>query len=89
MNDAQIEAVFKEFDTSNDGFIDPHELQKALEKAGKKMDQAETMTLLKQVSTWGRPATAAHTTDGVSVLAPVVRPENVGIRLSFHVHRAG
>ena len=53
MNDAQIEAVFKEFDTSNDGFIDPNELQQALEKAGKKMDQAETMTLLKQVSIWG------------------------------------
>ena len=35
LNDAQIETIFKEFDTSGDGFIDVNELQAALAKAGK------------------------------------------------------
>ena len=49
MNDEQIEAIFKEFDTSGDGFIDFDELVAALGKAGKANSKEEVEEIIKKV----------------------------------------
>jgi len=48
-SDAEIAAIFSEFDTSGDGFIDLDELQAALTKAGKPVSQEEAAKILKEV----------------------------------------
>ena len=49
LSDEQIGKIFKEFDTSGDGFIDLGELQAALAKAGKPVSVAEAEDMLKRV----------------------------------------
>ena len=44
--EAQLEALFKEFDTSGDGFIEFDELKAALAKAGKVVDDDECKKIL-------------------------------------------
>ena len=49
LTDQQVEAIFREFDTSGDGFIELDELQVALEKAGKSVSRAETQEILNRL----------------------------------------
>mmetsp|Transcript_16841 Transcript_16841/g.27938 ORF Transcript_16841/g.27938 Transcript_16841/m.27938 type:complete len:359 (-) Transcript_16841:322-1398(-) len=49
LEEAQIAAIFKEFDTSGDGFIDLEELRAALQKAGRRVTQEEALDILKKV----------------------------------------
>jgi len=51
LTDAQVTAIFKEFDTSGDGFIDLGELQAALSKAGKPVSLDEAVDILERVDT--------------------------------------
>jgi len=48
-SDEEITAIFREFDTSGDGFIDLGELQSALVKAGKPVSRAEAQQILEVV----------------------------------------
>lgn len=49
MGDADINAIFREFDTSGDGFIDLSELESALLKAGKPVTREAAEDILKRV----------------------------------------
>jgi hypothetical protein len=52
-SDKELSAIFYEFDTSGDGFIDVEELRAALAKAGKPVSMQEAKTILDQVDTKG------------------------------------
>ena len=49
LGEEQLLAIFEEFDTSGDGFIDVGELQAALGKAGKDVSLEEAGGILKRV----------------------------------------
>ena len=49
LSDEQVAAIFRQFDTSGDGFIDLGELQAALEKAGKPVSLERAEEILAQV----------------------------------------
>ena len=51
--DKELSAIFYEFDTSGDGFIDVGELRAALAKAGKTVSMQEAKTILENVNTNG------------------------------------
>jgi len=49
LEDKQIVAIFEEFDTSGDGFIDLGELEAALSRAGKRVSREEAQRILDRV----------------------------------------
>ena len=49
LTDTQIEELFREFDTSGDGFVDLLELQAALSKSGKPLSMEQAQEILSAV----------------------------------------
>lgn len=77
LNDAQMETIFKEFDTSGDGFIDVNELQAALAKAGKQISAEEAESIMKKVDTNNDSLISLEEFKSVFSLAPGSVPESL------------
>jgi len=76
LTDAQIAAIFREFDTSGDGFIDLGELQAALSKARKEpVSLDEAMEVLQRVDTNNDGQISLDEFKAVFSLAPNAVPE--------------
>lgn len=77
LNDVQIETIFKEFDTSGDGFIDVNELQAALAKAGKPISAEEAENILTKVDMNNDSLISLEEFKSVFKLAPDSVPESL------------
>jgi len=75
LDDEQIEALFREFDTSNDGFIEIGELEAALSKAGKSVTREAAQDIFRRVDTNGDGLISLDEFKSVFKLAPGAVPD--------------
>lgn len=75
LSDQQIEAIFREFDTSGDGFIDLGELQAALAKAGKPVTMEQAQDILKTIDANDDQVISLEEFKSVFQLAPGAVPD--------------
>lgn len=79
LEDEQIVAVFREFDTSGDGLIELDELQAALSKAGKQVTPEEAQDIFRKVDTNGDGMISLEEFKSVFKLAPGAVPDGLKV----------